>query len=125
MELSLMQLLKAFWGITRSESGIAIDLSDIQVINAPSPIERSVCGIVTLVRLSFRANALAPIDFICAGSTMLRNEQPLKQLSVMSVTPSGIVMFSTQVLFSKPPRTFRLGFSVTVAPDLWHDTRVS
>ena len=60
-----------------------------------------------------------------AGSAMLVKVQPLKQLSRMSVTPAGILIFFTQVLFSNPPSTLTLGFTVTVSPDLWHDTSVS
>ena len=80
---------------------------------------------VTRASLSFSEKAFRPIDFMCAGSAMLVIWQPLKQFSVISVTVSGMLIFRTQVLFSNPPRTFTLGFSVTVAPDLWHETSVS
>ena len=80
---------------------------------------------VTLASRSFSEKAFRPIDFMCAGKAMLVIWQPLKQFSVMSVTLSGMVIFRTQVLFSKPPKTFTFGFRVTVAPDLWHETSVS
>ena len=102
---------------------MAVSLSHHE--NAPSPIESSVAGMVTLVRLLFSAKACAPILFILAGNEILENEQPSKQWSLMSVTPAGMLMSLTQVLFSKPPSTFTLGFSVTLAPDLWQEINVS
>ncbi len=51
--------------------GIDIDFNCVQLVNAPSPIVLTVCGIIMGSRLSQYAKASSPIDVTLFGISIL------------------------------------------------------
>ena len=81
-----------------TESGISMDVNEIQPLNAESPIDTTDPGILTDASELHPLNPESPIDITVSGISMDFNEiQPLNAESPIDTTDPGILMDASEL----------------------------